>query len=736
MWCRFFQIKFFILIMFCIAQIAICDDFVGRAVELRELQRAVLKNNFVLVTGPSGIGKTTLVKEFSKIYHNRYDFVWWFHEEVNFDENLIKLGYYLGHKYNLQIINAASSMDMNLSRVKAYLLSTRHKILFVFDNFFNFNLITNIPSRSNFVFIVTSLSKLQKVHAMHLDKLPRIHSVELIKRHIDCTSKDANLLAELLHDHPLALTQSIAYIVHTGGTVREYIVLYNDFLDTLWKSEEGLRNAGIIDKTVYSTVSMVLKRLDKESPEAYKLLRYFSVYNKRIPKSVLKNIYLDHISAHEGGFLDILSHLKKYSLLEEDPHDRGYFSCHDGVFNVLKTETNAEQMQVLFKEVMHSCERLLPFFIYESIHNFLSREQDLLNYIDQVVAVAIKARVSSDGLEHLLCNLLEYSIFCSKDYHKALAVIHSLDRYYDVHPLSFSHKSFYHSLKATYYAWHDVNYDLSNVEYKTALDIAESQNQDVLYKIFPQLLLAQNYCYIGELGKAERLLEKVEASLPKNLLPDNTQVNSMAFTAAQIYAIKGDYNRSLAFMGRLSMLTDQKIEPYQVDFWILYGRVLGKTGNSKAGYKILTDIHKSFEKMFGTKSLDTYVTLCIALADLAGEQNKMADMHAYLSEAYGHFSNLYNQEDINQAEYYKLYGDYHFYKKDYENVISWYNQADAIYSRILGNLNRSDIKHLWQQKMKAYMKLGLDHEYAEQLIKYRETFGDKDLEDIIKIAYR
>jgi energy-coupling factor transporter ATP-binding protein EcfA2 len=43
------------------------------------------------VTGPSGIGKTTLVKEFSKIYHNRYDFVWWFHEEVNFDENLIKL---------------------------------------------------------------------------------------------------------------------------------------------------------------------------------------------------------------------------------------------------------------------------------------------------------------------------------------------------------------------------------------------------------------------------------------------------------------------------------------------------------------------------------------------------------------------------------------------------------------------------------------------------------------------
>ena len=509
MWYRYLRIKLGIFVIVLFVQNALCMHFVGRDVELKKLQYDVLKGNFVTITGPSGIGKTALVRKFSIINQNKYDFIWWFYEEDNFEENLINLGYYLDQKYNLKIVNEYYPKEVNLANVQAYLMTTKQKALFIFDNFSNLTHIHKVPNRNNFIFIVTSLNRFYFGRTMKLDKLSRHDAIELVQSNVLCSLHEANLLAQTLQDHPLALTQSIAYILHTGIKIEQYLDLYNKFLEKVWRAEETLRNIGVIDKTVYSTISIVLDRLKAENISAYKLLDYFTVYNKHVPEAVLKEVYLNYVSRDEVEFLNALASLRKYSLIEEGRTQKGrHFSCHDSVFKVLKFRMGQKEAENLLLDIMISCKNLLPSLVNESINSFLSRDTELRVYIESISEEAIKSKIVHSSLEHLLCSSLEYAIFGSKDYKNAASIILKLDQYYQKQQNIDLNLPYYHSLKATYYAWIDVDYEKSNSEYKRALEMMHDYPGQALYKIFSQLLLAQNYCYTGHLDEAEKLIRR------------------------------------------------------------------------------------------------------------------------------------------------------------------------------------------------------------------------------------
>lgn len=717
-------------------------DIVGRDFELKKIRQLLEKENFVTITGISGIGKTFLAKAFLEKNRNKYDIVWWFQEEEHFEANLINLGYNLNDSTNQAVVNSNYPPEVNLERIKAYLRNTHSKILFIFDNFFHIDdILSYIPNKSNFAFVVTSLNTFNNGKTIVLQKLPRADSIKLIVNKIKCTYHQAGKLARTLEDHPLALSQALAYIAtRPGMDVNQYVSFYLYTLEKLWQQEENLRKDKIIDKTLYSTLSIVLDRLQKENTQGYQLMSYFAVYNKSIPKEVLERVYLAYISKEKIGIFEALASLKKYSLIEEDKNKNGItFSCHDSVFKALRIRLGGKRIKTITANVVEVFKDCFPTFQYTefmegSTNATFIHNKNLLNYLNYVSTVAKKQDVA--GTDHILCILFHYYLFVTRSYEVASHFVNSLDEYY-VHSKERNiNKAYYHYLKGVYYAWRYTNYEKSNFEYTKAIKIMQKLPRLArAYKMYPLLFMAMNYCYMGDLEQAHQLIDEAKKDAtdvpPQIVKRDNTFLFLATLTNLNI----GQYQEALKYSvlgpAMLVVKKNEPLKPYHVEWIIMHSRILGRLGKFEKGYEILYKVYKSFENVVGTKEHDTYMTVCVALAELCRFKGDLIKMKTYLDELNSNLSKVYSEDETNCAEYYRLQGDYLFIRKEYNKALNSYLKAENVYSKIFIKHKHEDVRQLLKQLVKTCMKLEREVQYGHYLNIYRDVFGDQDLKELM-----
>ena len=730
-----FLTKYIIFILCLFATKLSTGICIGRENELKTLKNYIVSGKTIIViTGMSGIGKTTLAKEFVNTNINRYDFVWWFYGEQDFDQQMINFGHHLNQLEHKSIVNAHYSRSINLEKIKSYLQNSKKRGLFILDNFFNLEGINNIPSRSNFTFIVTSLNSFSVGKIMMLDKLTKSAASKLIMSRVNCGQDDANLLAQELSYHPLALTQATAYILtHPEISIEKYLDFYKKSLGELWKLEEDLKKEGLVDKTVYSTIYLVLDRLKKDNPQGHELLTYFAIYNKNIPEVALKKIYLDNIEDNELRFFNALYDLKKYSLLTESGYgDKQYFSCHDMISKVLKIELKSKGIKERLKKV------ILSYAQEEYMHPadymyYAVKDEALQSYINILASIGNKEGVV-DGLDKVLLNAFQFFLIIKKNYAQAEEVMKQLDTYYSALK-SFDQlsKSRYHCLKGILYAWNYVDYVKSNAEHESALNIIKRFSLPTEEQIYPYLQLAQNYCFMGDLMTATKYAAEAQKHI-KTEDVRNREILKLAL--AMIDLGNGNYKTALNIMQSIdlfSLKSYKDVEPYHLEWWIIYGKILGRAKKESEAYKILSTIYDSFEENFGTKIHDTYMSLCATLADICRLKKDFISMKKYLLEMKKYIPKVYQEEDINQAEYYRLQGDLAFAQANYKLAFHNYSVSDGMYSRIFSKLMHDDINYIWTQQMRVCIKLKLDKEYSQYLDKYRNTFGDKNLENVLKL---
>jgi hypothetical protein len=217
--------------------------------------------------GLGGVGKTQLAVEYVYRYSHTYDLICWISAE-NPDQvrtSLAKLG---GTMRLPESVDVSQTADSVLDALR-----TRQPFrnwLLVFDNADDPDDIRGfLPVPTGHVLITSRNTSWTEVAAtLEVDVLHRSESIELLQRRGRAISaNDAEELAERLGDLPLALEQAAAWQAETGMTVREYLDLFDNRLQTLTDDPPANYPA-----TLGATWQLSFDRLRTQSPDAAQLL--------------------------------------------------------------------------------------------------------------------------------------------------------------------------------------------------------------------------------------------------------------------------------------------------------------------------------------------------------------------------------------------------------------------------------------------------------------------------------
>lgn len=250
-------------------------NFTGRTDLIRKLRETLLNpsRSAVLVPralyGLGGVGKTQLAIEYAHRYAYDYDLIWWIPAEEPADvrRSLVQLAGELK-------LPESSDATQTVQAVREILEAGKPpRWLLIFDNADDpKQLQPFVPRTSGHGHVlITSRNQAwaEQGQALEVDVFTRAESTSLLRRRgKDISVQDADRLAQLLGDLPLALEQAAAWHVETNRSVADYLQLYENKLHEL--SDERLPEQ--YSRPVAAALGVTIDRLGEEVPAGAQLL--------------------------------------------------------------------------------------------------------------------------------------------------------------------------------------------------------------------------------------------------------------------------------------------------------------------------------------------------------------------------------------------------------------------------------------------------------------------------------
>ncbi len=249
-------------------------NFTGRTDLLRQLRETLLNpsRSAVLVPralyGLGGVGKTQLAIEYAYRYAHYYKLIWWIPAEEPADvrRSLVQLA---GELKLPESSDATQTVQTVRNALEA---GNPSRWLLIFDNADDpEKLKPFVPRTSGHGHVlITSRNQAwaEQGQALEVDVFTRAESTSLLRgRGKDISVQDADRLAQVLGDLPLALDQAAAWHVETGRSVADYLQLYNDKLQEL--SDELPEQ---YSRPVAAALGVTIDRLGEQSLDGAQLL--------------------------------------------------------------------------------------------------------------------------------------------------------------------------------------------------------------------------------------------------------------------------------------------------------------------------------------------------------------------------------------------------------------------------------------------------------------------------------
>lgn len=265
-------------------------NFIGRTELLESLHSLLSKSTRTAVLpgalhGLGGIGKSQVAVEYIYRHSSEYDLIWWIPSEnpSEIQASLVKLAKRLKLPVEQTIDTAVPAVIETLGMGEPY-----RRWLLVFDNAVNPEDVREFwPRRGEGHIIVTSRNGQWAAAAgtVEVDIFQRSESRELLqRRNADLADNDADRLAEVLGDLPLAVEQAAAWRAETGMSVDEYLGLFES------KRTELLETGAPVDYdvAVEAAWNVSLDRLREENPGALELLEVCAFFS---PEPISRQIF-------------------------------------------------------------------------------------------------------------------------------------------------------------------------------------------------------------------------------------------------------------------------------------------------------------------------------------------------------------------------------------------------------------------------------------------------------------
>lgn len=176
--------------------------------------------------GMGGVGKTQVAIEYAHLFGDVYDLVWWVNAESAglIGEQFASLGSDLG------CADPAAPLE-EVRRAVLSALRERGNWLLVFDNAARVEDIAEwLPGETGHVLITSRAHGWDEIAvSVEVGVLDRPESVAMLRRRLNRLSlEDADQVAEVTGDLPLAMAQAAGYMARTGMPAAEYVGLLKD----------------------------------------------------------------------------------------------------------------------------------------------------------------------------------------------------------------------------------------------------------------------------------------------------------------------------------------------------------------------------------------------------------------------------------------------------------------------------------------------------------------------------
>ncbi|WP_232817281.1 FxSxx-COOH system tetratricopeptide repeat protein [Streptomyces noursei] len=296
---------------------------------VRQAFNAVGQAASCVLIGMGGCGKTQIAVEYVHQTLSHYDLVWWIPAE---SRDTVRghlaalapaLGLMIGPSHEARIRTALEELS-------------RHdglRWLIVFDNADDPKGIRGlVPTGPGHVLITSRQQGWDAETVAHLSvpEYARQESIDhFLSRVPGLRDADADELAEILGDLPLAIEQAAVWLAETAVPVREYVTMLR---------QEAAEVPASYPKSVSKALTISMNHLEHTRPEALMILKLGTFFDPSgIPLTLLQRIAYAAWETDPKAWRDSLRELQHYALFQfdherdeeaEDASDAGRMSMH------------------------------------------------------------------------------------------------------------------------------------------------------------------------------------------------------------------------------------------------------------------------------------------------------------------------------------------------------------------------------------------------------------------------
>jgi len=324
-------------------------SFVGREDVLAEiggvLDDDARRPRAVALVGLAGVGKTELALELAHRRHRTGRVAWWIAAEdpAGTATGLADLAAALGIAPYERGDDTHAALWAELDRTPGWVL--------VFDNADDPALLEPfMPAARHGDVVITSRNPAWRrlARPVTVSPLRRSESVRYVTDRTGDGADEADTLAELLGDLPLALEQACAYIEQTGMSVLDYVQLFRVRRESLL-----LHDPLDSGPTVATTWGLAFDRLHERSPRAAGLLEAMAfLAPDAVTVSTLRRLGHPEPFADELDLQDALAELLRLSLVDRDA---GVVRVHRLVQDVVRARMPDRVRRHRLAEAVRAC---------------------------------------------------------------------------------------------------------------------------------------------------------------------------------------------------------------------------------------------------------------------------------------------------------------------------------------------------------------------------------------------
>ena len=649
--------------------------FVNHQDALSEITSKLHLFNKVSIVGLSGIGKTQIVRMYTKKHIKSYDIIWFFDCTKDLNEQFTRLASFLNKTFATTL-----NEDTNYSKdsVLDY-LANKNNWLIVFDNLKinENNKVKDILNwEHNGHIIICSQDAKDLNNIIYLNCLDEQHAEQLLQ-HILGNSRPQLMLdlIKIYNGHPLMLTQVATFLSDNNNITLE------EYKKITIKSNDKI-------KTHLSTV------VNNLSSSSLDLLNKIVLLNNQY----LTKDLLYFVSSYKESFAEDIYNLTRLGLISTIKS--GVFEMHDIVKNSILSLSSEP---ITRDNIVQILDKTTNLFKAGGTVELVERS-NIKDDLEQLLTNAEQYKVDIYKVMEIRKVLLNFYLF-NLDYYNCKKMISWLEEQEKQGSIKLEEMN--NDAKAIYAEYCSdigeyLDFGISDVDgalgrFKKAAFIIDQVNdyEQLKFNIYAEL--SQTQIYSGDILNSKINLSKAETILNHNNDLDNSAL--YFFIKAKILLTEGNYQDSLNIittnMSKLSHLPQNSthVAPY----YMFQAEALNYLSKYNQAYEIINKVYKQQKEIIKDEhEIHARILIQLAKSELGLKKIHDAEIHIlhakdfYINDPLRTNKDIQNSIDIDLADALIVLGDVYNEKQNYQQAIVNYQLAEKIFNNCYKDNFQSD----------------------------------------------